>query len=178
LARDGRRETLEGAGRPLADQYQAQGLDILGVHAQFNDGSVSVEAGLADMLIRMESGRFKVFKHLTDWFDEYRLYHRKDGRVHKEDSYERHALRDHDASLCEDGHSTQAALDPEIPRRMDVELEKGPPGDVDIDPYGAKRAARAANRERGSRPRAGSPPQFAHVCTFGRGNCNTEVPCP
>ena len=53
-------------------------------HAQFGDGSVSVEAGLADMLIRMESGRFKVFKHLTDWFDEYRLYHRKDGRVHKE----------------------------------------------------------------------------------------------
>jgi hypothetical protein len=68
----------------LADQYQAQGLDMLGVHAQFDDGSVSVEAGLADMLIRMESGRFKVLKHLTDWFDEYRLYHRKDGRVHKE----------------------------------------------------------------------------------------------
>ena len=57
---------------------------MLGVHAQFDDGSVSVEAGLADMLIRMESGRFKVFKHLTDWFDEYRLYHRKDGSVHKE----------------------------------------------------------------------------------------------
>ena len=57
---------------------------MLGVHAQFDDGSVSVEAGLADMLIRMESGRLKVFEHLTDWFDEYRLYHRKDGRVHKE----------------------------------------------------------------------------------------------
>lgn len=82
--RDGRRETLEGAGKPLADQYQAQGLDMAGVHAQFDDGSVSVEAGLADMLIRMESGRFKVLKRLTDWFDEYRLYHRKDGRVHKE----------------------------------------------------------------------------------------------
>jgi Terminase RNaseH-like domain len=67
----------DGAGKPLADQYQAQGLEMLGVHAQFDDGSV--EAGLADMLIRMESGRFKVFKHLTDWFDEYRLYHRKDG---------------------------------------------------------------------------------------------------
>ena len=80
---DGRRETLEGAGKPLADQYQAQGLDMLSVHAQFDDGSVSVEAGLADMLIRMESGRFKVLEHLTDWFDEYRLYHRKDGRVHK-----------------------------------------------------------------------------------------------
>jgi Terminase RNaseH-like domain len=36
------------------------------------------------MLIRMESGRFKVFKHLNDWFDEFRLYHRKDGKVHKE----------------------------------------------------------------------------------------------
>jgi hypothetical protein len=82
--RDGRRETLEGAGKPLADQYKAQGLDMLSTHAQFDDGSVSVEAALADMLIRMESGRFKVFKHLTDWFDEYRLYHRKDGRVHKE----------------------------------------------------------------------------------------------
>ena len=57
---------------------------MAGVHAQFDDGSVSVEAGLADMLIRMESGRFKVLKRLMDWFDEYRLYHRKDGRVHKE----------------------------------------------------------------------------------------------
>jgi hypothetical protein len=27
---------------------------------------VSVEAGLMDMLQRMESGRFKVFKHLND----------------------------------------------------------------------------------------------------------------
>ena len=82
--RDGRRETLEGAGKPLADQYRGQGLDMLHEHSQFEDGSVSVEAGIQDMLIRMESGRFKVFKHLTDWFDEYRLYHRKDGRVHKE----------------------------------------------------------------------------------------------
>jgi hypothetical protein len=75
---------LEGAGKPLADQYRAQGLDMLHEHSQFEDGSVSVEAGIQDMLIRMESGRFKVFGHLTDWFDEYRLYHRKDGRVHKE----------------------------------------------------------------------------------------------
>ena len=32
----------------------------------------------------MESGRFKLFKHLNDWFEEFRPYHRKDGRVHKE----------------------------------------------------------------------------------------------
>jgi hypothetical protein len=36
------------------------------------------------MLIRMESGRFKVLKHLNDFFEEFRLYHRKDGKVHKE----------------------------------------------------------------------------------------------
>jgi hypothetical protein len=53
-------------------------------HAQFQDGSVSVEAGIADMLIRMEAGRFKVLKHLSDWFEEFHLYHRKDGKVHKE----------------------------------------------------------------------------------------------
>jgi phage terminase large subunit-like protein len=82
--RDGRRETLEGAGQALANQYRAQGLDLLHEHAQFEDKGVSVEAGLADMLVRMEAGRFKVFRHLTDWFDEFRLYHRKDGKVHKE----------------------------------------------------------------------------------------------
>jgi phage terminase large subunit-like protein len=82
--RDGRRETLEGAGIALAAQYKSQGLDMLHTHAQFEDGSVSVEAGLMDMLDRMHTGRFKVFKHLLDWFEEFRLYHRKDGKVVKE----------------------------------------------------------------------------------------------
>ena len=36
------------------------------------------------MLDRMNSGRFKVFKHLNDWFEEFRLYHRRDGKVFKE----------------------------------------------------------------------------------------------
>jgi hypothetical protein len=65
------------------EPVQEQGLDMLHEHAQFEDGSVSVEAGLLDMLTRMEAGRFKVFKHLLDWFEEFRLYHRKDGRVAK-----------------------------------------------------------------------------------------------
>ena len=42
--RDGRRETLEGAGVALAQQYKAQGLNMLHTYAQFEDGSVSVEA--------------------------------------------------------------------------------------------------------------------------------------
>jgi phage terminase large subunit-like protein len=82
--RDGRRETIEGAGKPLADQFSKLGLDMLFEHAQFEDGSVSVEAGLMLMLDRMRTGRFKVFRHLLDWFEEFRLYHRKDGLVVKE----------------------------------------------------------------------------------------------
>jgi hypothetical protein len=36
------------------------------------------------ILERMQTGRFKVFDHLHDWFEEFRLYHRKDGKVVKE----------------------------------------------------------------------------------------------
>lgn len=81
--RDGRRETLEGAGLALAKQFREHGLNMMGTHAQFTDGSVSVEAGIMDMLDRMQLGTFKVFSSLADWFEEYRLYHRKDGVVVK-----------------------------------------------------------------------------------------------
>ena len=52
--------------------------------AQFEDGSVSVEAGLMMMLDRMRTGKLKVFKEHLDWWEEFRLYHRKDGKVVKE----------------------------------------------------------------------------------------------
>jgi hypothetical protein len=57
---------------------------MLSERAQFEDGSIAVEAGIMDILDRMQSGRWKVFRHLNDWFDEFRLYHRKDGRIVKE----------------------------------------------------------------------------------------------
>src|SRR5215813_8094633 len=82
--RDGKRETLEGAGIALAEQYRDQGLNMLPEHAQFEDGSVSVEAGLMMMLDRMRTGKLKVFKEHLDWWQEFRLYHRKDGKVVKE----------------------------------------------------------------------------------------------
>jgi phage terminase large subunit-like protein len=86
--RDCARDTIEGAGIALAGQFRDQGLNLLHDFAHYVEGtgqkSVSVEAGLMDMLQRMESGRFKVFKHLNDWFEEFRLYHRKDGKVVKE----------------------------------------------------------------------------------------------
>lgn len=75
----------KGSGEQLAQQYRVQGLKMLPVRAQYeNERGSGVEAGLMDMLDRMETGRFKVFRHLTDWFEEFRLYHRKEGRVVKE----------------------------------------------------------------------------------------------
>jgi hypothetical protein len=82
--RDGKRETLEGAGIALAEQYRDQGLYMLREHAQFEDGSVSVETGLMAMLDRFRTGKLKVFKEHLDWWEEFRLYHRKDGKVVKE----------------------------------------------------------------------------------------------
>lgn len=74
----------KGSGDQLSEIYRKQGLNMLGENAKFEDGSNGVEAGLAEMLMRMETGRFKVFAHLSEFFDEFRLYHRKDGKIVKE----------------------------------------------------------------------------------------------
>ena len=75
----------KGSGVQLKEQYQQQGLKMLAEKATFDDErSNGVEAGIAEMLMRMESGRFKVFSHLTEFFEEFRLYHRKEGKVVKE----------------------------------------------------------------------------------------------
>jgi phage terminase large subunit-like protein len=74
----------KGSGDQLAKQYKGHGLNMIGNRATFPDGSNGVEAGLMLMLDRMETGRLKVFAHLIEWFEEFRLYHRKDGKVVKE----------------------------------------------------------------------------------------------
>lgn len=74
----------KGSGLELRKQYRTHGLNMLADHATHTDGGNGVEAGLMDMLDRMQTGRFKVFEHLNDWFDEFMLYHRKDGHVVKE----------------------------------------------------------------------------------------------
>jgi len=73
----------KGSGDALASQYEAQGLNMLPEKATFEDGGNGVEAGIAEMLDRMLSDRWKVFEHLEDWFTEFRLYHRKDGLIVK-----------------------------------------------------------------------------------------------
>ncbi|MGT2443463.1 terminase large subunit domain-containing protein [Ensifer adhaerens] len=74
----------KGSGEQLAAQYRGQGLVMFPERATFDDGTNGVEAGISDMLQRMQTGRFKVFSTCGDWFEEFRLYHRKDGRIVKE----------------------------------------------------------------------------------------------
>lgn len=74
----------KGSGVPLKEIYVSQGLRMLSDNARFEDGSNGVEAGIAEMLIRMETGKLKVFRNLTEFFDEKRMYHRREGKIWKE----------------------------------------------------------------------------------------------
>jgi phage terminase large subunit-like protein len=74
----------KGSGKTLAEQYKDSGLNMLRDRAQNEDKSYGVEAGLMDMLDRMQTGRFKVSRMLSDWWEEFRIYHRRNGIVVKE----------------------------------------------------------------------------------------------
>lgn len=74
----------KGSGEALRDQYAAQGLNMLPEKATFVDGGNGVEAGVMDMLDRMQTNRWRVFSTCGGWFGEFRLYHRVDGLIVKE----------------------------------------------------------------------------------------------
>jgi len=74
----------KGSGEQLAEQYRKQMLKLLPEKATFEDETYGVEAGLSDMLQRMQTGKWKVFSTCREWFEEFRLYHRKDGKIVKE----------------------------------------------------------------------------------------------
>ena len=71
-------------GETMAQMFKAQGLAMLPQHATWPDGGFSTEAGIAEMQQRMTTGKFKVANHLSEFFEEFRLYHRKDGLIVKE----------------------------------------------------------------------------------------------
>lgn len=74
----------KGSGEQLAKQYEAQLLNMIFERATFDDGTNGVEAGISEMLTRMQTGRWKVFSTCGEWLEERRLYHRKDGKIVKE----------------------------------------------------------------------------------------------
>jgi phage terminase large subunit-like protein len=83
----------KGSGIQLADIYRKHGMKMLKHQASHSpaygqaegSGGNSVEKGLLEMLEMMMEGRFKVFDHLEEFFSEFRMYHRKDGKIVKVD---------------------------------------------------------------------------------------------
>ncbi|MDR3562057.1 MAG: terminase family protein [Negativicutes bacterium] len=73
----------KGTGVPLADAYRSHGLKMLHQAAMWEGGGNSTEAGIIEMQQRFATGRLRIANHLSDWFEEYRLYHRKDGQIVK-----------------------------------------------------------------------------------------------
>lgn len=75
-------QTDKGSGEQLAAIYRQQDLKLLTEFAQFPDKrGVGVEAGLIEMVQRMQTGRLKVDVNLDKWWEEFRMYHRKDGQI-------------------------------------------------------------------------------------------------
>lgn len=80
---DGLQHDKGGSCEQLSSQYEGHGLNMLKDHATHEDGGNGVEAGVLEMLERMQTGRWKVFSTCGAWFSEFRLYHREDGKIVK-----------------------------------------------------------------------------------------------
>ena len=72
------------SGDELAKQYRTHGLKMLSDHATHEAGGIGIEAGITQMLERMQTGRFKVFRGNDQWMEEFRYYRREDGLIVKE----------------------------------------------------------------------------------------------
>lgn len=67
----------KGSGEQLAKLYRDQGVMMLPERAEFPDERGNgVEAGVTEMLDRMQTGRLKIARHLNEVWEEFRLYHR------------------------------------------------------------------------------------------------------
>ena len=80
-----RRDSMGNPG--LAEQYRNLGCNMLAFHFENppalgeKKGGNSIEVGIMDLLQRMEDGKFKVFSTLSEWWMEFRMYHRKEGKI-------------------------------------------------------------------------------------------------
>ena len=76
----------KGSGEAIAAQYREKGVNMLPhrfENPEIVDGARynAIEPGIMEMLTRMLTGRFKVFSTCGEWFEESRMYHRKDGII-------------------------------------------------------------------------------------------------
>tara|TARA_R100001443_G_scaffold101012_1_gene108594 strand:+ start:1816 stop:3201 length:1386 start_codon:yes stop_codon:yes gene_type:complete len=74
----------KSGGRAIKDYYIENGVNMLGLSARYakdKGGPQPLEPIVMEMLERMKTGRFYVFNHLSEFFTEFRNFHRKDGRI-------------------------------------------------------------------------------------------------
>ena len=74
----------KSGGQSLMNQYASHDVMMLDRSARYEDevgGGRPTEPIIQEMLGRMKTGRLKVAHELGMWFDEKRLYHRKNGRI-------------------------------------------------------------------------------------------------
>jgi len=83
---DGHRK--DAMGNPgLAEQYRNMGCNMLPWHFENppaigeKKGGNSIEVGIMDIFQRMENEKFHVFSTLNEWWEEFRMYHRKEGKI-------------------------------------------------------------------------------------------------
>lgn len=71
----------KSSGIQIAQLYRKQGLRLLSEHAQFPDERKNgVEAAIQETLLRMQTRRLRVDENLHEWFEEFRMWHYKDGK--------------------------------------------------------------------------------------------------
>ena len=83
------RQADKGSGKNLTDQYRREGVNMSREHfsnppsvgQKEGSGGNSVEAGVMEMLTRMQTKRLKIFKNQGKLLEELRMYHRKDGKI-------------------------------------------------------------------------------------------------
>lgn len=82
-------EKADRGGTKLAQLYRNEKVNMF--HTHFTNppahdeaegkGGNAVSPGLVEMMLRMQTGRLKVFSNLEDWFKEKRMYHTVDGKI-------------------------------------------------------------------------------------------------
>jgi phage terminase large subunit-like protein len=75
------------SGQRYAEIYRTNGCNMLPEHSTHDDimgeGGFWVEPGVEEIDARMKAGQWKVFRHLLQYFAEYRTYHREKGIIVK-----------------------------------------------------------------------------------------------
>lgn len=71
-------------GNAIKDIYRGHGLNMLGMSARYkkDTGGAQPQEAIVDILdVRMKTGKFLVFENCHRFFEEYRSFHRKDGKL-------------------------------------------------------------------------------------------------